>query len=83
MTETARRTFDDSFDTRHECKLCGVVEIPQDIPAKERRRMAEAARSAHYTRMSHRRAVMRGRAAKAKAAAETAEAELAELDDAI
>src|SRR5260370_42502405 len=42
MTETARRTYRDSFDTRHECKLCGTVEIDQSLAPAERRRQAEA-----------------------------------------
>lgn len=83
MTETARRTFRDSFDVRHECARCGTVEIPQDLPAADRRRMAEAAYRAHMTRLSHSREVMRGRAARAAAAAEQAEAELAELGHAV
>ena len=83
MTERARRSFRDSFETRHQCGLCGTVEIDQALPAADRRRMAEAAYRAHMTRLSHRRDIMRGRAAAAADAALEAEAELGRLDDAV
>ncbi len=83
MTEKARRTFRDSFDAGHECAMCGTVVIDPALPAADRRRMAEAAYRAHMTRLSHKRDVMRGRAAAAAAAAEAAEAELARLDNAV
>lgn len=67
MTETARRAFRDSFDLRHECKLCGTIEIDQDLAPAERRRQADAAYRAHMTRLSHRRAVVGKRAAEAAA----------------
>lgn len=83
MTETARRTFRDSFDVRHECSFCGVVEIDQALPAKERRRQAKAAYRAHMTRLSHRRDVMTGRAREAAASAAAADAELRDLGNAV
>lgn len=83
MTEKARRTFRDSFDTGHSCALCGTVTIDPGAPAAERRRRAEAAYRAHMTRLSHRRDIMRGRAAKATAAAEEAQAEIDRLDNAV
>lgn len=83
MTETARRSFRDSFNTGHSCSMCGTVTIDQALPDAERRRMAEAAYRLHMTRLSHRRTVMRGRAAAATAAAEEAEAELAGLGHAV
>lgn len=83
MTEAARRTFRDSFDTGHSCTMCGTLEIDQALPDAERRRMADAAYRAHMTRLSHSRDVMRDREAKAAAAAEQAEAELARLGHAV
>jgi hypothetical protein len=87
MTEKARTTFRDSFDKGHKCKLCPETVIDQSLPAAERRRKAEAAYTAHMTRLSHRRAVIRRQAvaiveAAIDAAAE-AEAELARLDNAV
>lgn len=70
-TERARRVFLESFDTRHECRLCGVVEIDQSLPEKERKRMSTAAYKAHQTRVSHRQRVLRERAKSALAEAET------------
>lgn len=63
--------------------MCGTVEIDQALPVQERRRMAEAAYRAHMTRLSHRRTVMRDRAAAAADAASEADAELARLDNAV
>lgn len=83
MTETARKTFRDSFDTRHECAMCGTVEISQSLPAADRRRQAEAAYRAHMTRLSHRRTVMNGRAKTARREAKLATDELRRLDDAV
>lgn len=83
MTETARRTYRDSFAVRHDCKLCGTVEIDQSLPAAERRRQADAAYRAHMTRLSHRREVMRRRAAQATAAAEEADEQLQRCADAV
>lgn len=77
MTERARRSFRDSFYVRHECGLCGVVEIDQDLPAAERQRMGDAAYRLHMTKVSHRAALARARAAGNAAAADKYEAELA------
>lgn len=83
MTKTARNAYRDSFKVRHECKLCGTVEVDQDLPAKEIARIAEAAYRAHMTRLSHRREVMRNRAEQATAAAEEADEQLRRLADAV
>jgi len=87
MTEKARSAFRDSFDKGHVCRLCPETVIDPGLPAADRRRMAEAAYSAHMTRLSHRRAVIRRQAVEvveaAIDAAAAAAAELARLDDAI
>lgn len=80
MTERARQTFRDSFLTRHQCDMCGLVEIPEGAPDAERQRRADAAYSAHMTRLSQRAAVSRRRAAGHLAEADQAEAELQQLD---
>jgi hypothetical protein len=66
MTEQARRTFRDSFDVRHECKLCPLTEIDQSLPAKERARQSDAAYRAHMTRISHRRRLTHSRELEAR-----------------
>jgi hypothetical protein len=86
MTEQARRTFRDSFDVKHECKLCGTVEIDQSLPAKERARQSEAAYRAHMTRISHRRRLTHSRELAARRDAYAAQRdadELSRLDDAV
>jgi hypothetical protein len=80
MTARARESFRDSFLTRHECDLCGLVEIPEGTPDAERQRRADAAYTAHMTRLSQRAAVARRRAAGHLAEADQAEAELQQLD---
>jgi hypothetical protein len=87
MTEKARTAFRNSFDKGHVCRLCPETVIDPGLPAADRRRKAEAAYTAHMTRLSHRRAVIRRQAVEAveaaiDAAAE-AEAGLACLDDAV
>lgn len=64
MTEQARRTFWDSFYDRTD----------PELPEAERQRQAAAARKLHMTRLSHRAALARQRAAVAVQDAIVAEA---------
>ncbi len=47
-TAAARAAFQDSFLDGHACKVCSRIDIPDDIPAHERRRRAEALRRRHF-----------------------------------
>ena len=65
MTAQARKTFWDSFYNQTDPAL----------PDAERRRQADAAQRLHMTRLSHRAAIKRSRAARAHSDAVQAEAE--------
>jgi hypothetical protein len=52
MTAAARRTFWDSFELGHECRLCEAVVIDQDLPPEERQRQAAALRAVHFSKMA-------------------------------
>lgn len=86
ISAPARRAFLAKFETRHECKLCGVVEIDQALPPAQRERAIAAAMSAHFTRLAVRPRAARARARRAYRAAKVYEAELdtelADLDSA-
>jgi hypothetical protein len=73
MTAKARSAFWNSFYDQTDPKL----------PEAERQRQAAAARKLYYTRLSHKAAVARRRAASAMQEAETAVAELADSADAV
>lgn len=80
MTEKARKTFEESFDTGHECRLCPKTEIDPELPAAERRRMASAAYRAHMIRLSHRRKVMTRRIVEAGKELQALDAETPRAD---
>jgi hypothetical protein len=68
MLAPANQAQTDGFYSRHECKMCGLVEIPPDAPADERQRRGDAAQRAHHLRLAE-----SGRQARAnKAAAQRA-----------
>ena len=73
MTEKARSTFRDSF----------YEATDPELPEPERRRQADAAYRLHMTRLSHRAAKTRQRAAAAMQEAHEALTELAENADAV
>lgn len=86
ISRPAREAFLDSFKTRHECDLCGVIEINQELPRAERDKASAAALRVHFSRLAQRSALARRRARVHDAAAAEAEArlasELATVDDA-
>lgn len=86
ISAPAREAFLDGFKTRHECNLCGVIEIDQELPEAERDKAAAAALRVHFSRLAQRSAIARRRARMHTAEAEAAEArlasELATVDDA-
>lgn len=51
VTAKAREAFRASFLTGHGCRVCPRVEIPADLPLRERQRRGEALYSAHYVRV--------------------------------
>lgn len=75
----AQQAYRDSFKIRHECPMCGVIEIPQDLPADEISRRGKAAHRVHMQRLALRRDQSRRTAAAATADAEAAEHELADI----
>jgi hypothetical protein len=86
ISQPAREAFLDGFKTRHECELCGVIEINQSLPAAERDKASAAALRVHFSRLAQRSALARRRARASDAEAADAEAqlasELAVVDDA-
>lgn len=86
ISAPARAAFMKRFETRHECQLCGVVEIDQTLPPIQRQRAIEAAISAHFTRLAMRSGLARAKARRLYQRAQEAEAELtdelADLDSA-
>ena len=86
ISAPARAAFLQKFETRHECKLCGTVEIDQSLPPAQRQRAVEAAIRAHFTRLAMRPRIARARARRLYVDAKKAEAalseELAGLDNA-
>jgi hypothetical protein len=83
ISAPARSAFLDSFHTRHECELCGVVEIDQSLPKAKRKKMADAALSAHMRRIARKsriaRQVSREQEALGKELAQRLRDELAEI----
>lgn len=78
ISAPARSAFMKRFETRHECKLCGVVEIDQTLPPAQCARAVQAAITAHFTRLAARPRIARMRAAQLYQSAAQAEAELDE-----
>lgn len=85
ISKPARAAFLDGFKRRHECALCGVIEIDQGLPEAERDKASAAALRVHFTRLAQRSAIARRRArvhdAEADAAEEQLASELAAVDD--
>lgn len=77
-TSPAREAMLAKFEHRHECALCGVVEIPEELRGEARARAVAAAMSAHYKRLALRSATARG---QARALHRTARATERELHD--
>lgn len=82
----AHAAYRDSFRTRHECELCGLVEIDQSAGDEEIERRGKAAFTAHMKRLAYYRTRHQREAAEhldaavaAEAAAAEASAELADL----
>lgn len=50
-----QRALRASFADGHGCKLCPRVDIPTDLPERERARRATALQTLHYTRLARRR----------------------------
>lgn len=85
ISAPGRAAFLASFETRHECKHCGIVEIDQSLPPDQRARATRAAMSAHFRRLASisvagRHAMQRVDTMVA-AAEEQLDAELELLDD--
>ncbi len=68
-----------SFNVRHECVLCDLIEIDQTLPEEEIVRRGEALYRLHMRRLALRRDRSRRLAAEHQAAAAAADAELASI----
>lgn len=75
-TSPAREAMLAKFENRHECDLCGVIEIPPELKGDARARAVAAAMSAHYRRLALRSASARGRARQLYKQARESEREL-------
>ena len=75
----ANATYRASFNVRHECNVCKLIEIDQTLPAEEIARRGEAAYKLHMRRLALRRDRSRRIADEHLAEAEAADEELARL----
>jgi hypothetical protein len=74
ISAPARTAFMKRFETRHECKLCGIVEINQSLPADQRARAVRAAIRVHFIKLQQSRR-------RLAAMSQTVHSELSKLDD--
>ena len=74
ISAPARDAFMKRFETRHKCKLCGVIEINQDLPADQRARAIRSAIRVHFINLQRERR-------KVTAATKVVNSELSKLDD--
>lgn len=84
ISAPARAAFLERFETRHECRHCGVIQIDQSLPPEQRARAARAAMSAHFRRLAAASKLARYTAARIEAQADQVDeqlrADLAALD---
>jgi hypothetical protein len=78
MLEAANNVYRDSFNLGHQCEMCERIEIDQALPPEEIARRGYAAYRAHMRRLALRRDRHRRLAAEHAAAADAADAELAD-----
>jgi len=78
MLEAANARKRDQFNVRHECAMCGVMEIDQTLPPEEINRRGYAAYRLHMRRLALLRDRNRRKAAELEAEAAAADAELAD-----
>lgn len=48
-----------SFANGHGCKLCPRIDIPPNLPERERARRAETLKTLHFTRLARQRRIRR------------------------
>lgn len=75
----ANKAYRDSFRIRHECEMCKLTEIPQDLPPEEIERRGAAAFKLHMRRLALRRDRARRLADEHAADAAAADAELSDI----
>lgn len=68
-----------SFNVRHECNVCKLIEVDQTLPADEIARRGEAVYRLHMRRLALRRDRSKRLAAEHLAAAEAADEEMAHI----
>lgn len=83
ISAPARKAHQAKFETSHYCKVCKKdFVIDPAWPAEQRARAVTAHKTAHYTILAQISVLARAASAKLAVQAESAEAELAELDGA-
>jgi hypothetical protein len=84
ISAPGRAQFLANFETEHSCQYCGTITIDQSLPPAQRARAAEAAMSAHFSRLAKASAAARGKAKvlirQSRAAERELERGLAQLD---
>lgn len=75
----ANAAYRASFNVRHECNVCKLIEIDQTLPAEEVARRGEAAYRLHMRRLALRRDRSKRLAAEHLANAVAADEELARI----
>lgn len=75
----ANAAYRDGFNRRHECEMCGVVEIDQALTLEEIARRGAASYRVHMRRLALRRDRNRRVAAELEAEADAADEELASV----
>lgn len=78
----ANAAYRASFNVRHQCNVCDLIEVDQELPAEEIARRGAAAYKLHMRRLALRRDRSRRIAAEHLAAAAAADEELARVDPA-
>lgn len=79
MLAKANRTYRDSFRQGHKCGMCSEVLIPQDLPAEEIQRRADALFRLHMSRLRMRQARAKSKQAEAAAELKMIDGELAHI----
>lgn len=61
ITAQARATYRASFERGHGCKVCPLIELPEDLTPADRAKRADMLRRGHYARLALRSSVSRSK----------------------
>lgn len=53
LAHAGQRSFRDSFENGHGCRVCTLVKIPDDITPEERKRRSNALYNAHFKALAY------------------------------